>query len=90
MASDVMELDAVVVEVVEDAQAELVTLAVVGLGNSASGNDKGSHVQRDVQRDVNESIVLKGHLFNFTTQLIDERIVIWQASDSSLSKDLHC
>ena len=45
MASDVMELDAVVVEVVEDAQAELVTLAVVGLGNSASGNDKGSHDQ---------------------------------------------
>ena len=86
MASDVMELDAVVVEVVEDAQAELVTLAVVGLGNSASGNDIGSHVQRD----VNESIFLKGHLFNFTTQLIVERMVIWQASDSSLSKELHC
>ena len=32
VAGDVMELDPVAVEVVEDGQAELVALAVVGLG----------------------------------------------------------
>jgi hypothetical protein len=36
VAADVVELDAVVVEVVQDAQAELVALAVVRLGNAAA------------------------------------------------------
>jgi hypothetical protein len=36
VATDVVELDAVVVEVVEDGQAELVTLAVIRLRNSAT------------------------------------------------------
>ena len=36
VAADVVELDAVVVEVVEDGQAELVALTVVGLGNSTT------------------------------------------------------
>ena len=38
VAADVVELDSVVVEVVQHGQAELVTLAVVGLGNSAAEN----------------------------------------------------
>jgi len=37
VAADVVEPDAVVVEVVQDGQAELVALAVVGLGNAAAG-----------------------------------------------------
>ena len=36
VAADVVELDTIVVEVVEDTQAELVTLSVVGLGNSTA------------------------------------------------------
>jgi hypothetical protein len=36
VAADVVQLDAVVVEVVQDAQAELVALAVVRLGNAAA------------------------------------------------------
>ena len=36
VAGDVVELDAVLVEVVQDAQAELVALAVVGLGSSTT------------------------------------------------------
>ena len=36
VAADVVELDAVVVEVVEDGQAELVAFTVVRLGNSAT------------------------------------------------------
>jgi hypothetical protein len=36
VAADVVQLDAVVVEVVQDAQAELVALAVVRLGNAAT------------------------------------------------------
>ena len=38
VAGYVVELDAVVVEVVEDGQAELVALAVVGLGAAGTGN----------------------------------------------------
>ena len=36
VAADVVELDSVVVEVVEDGQAEFVALAVVGLRNTAA------------------------------------------------------
>ena len=39
VAADVVELDAVVVEVVEHGQAELVALAVVRLGNWAAEMD---------------------------------------------------
>ncbi len=39
VAADVVELDSVVVEVVEDGQAELVALAVVGLRNAAAKNE---------------------------------------------------
>ncbi len=38
VAGNVVEPDAVVVEVVEDGQAELVTLAVVRLGTAKAGN----------------------------------------------------
>jgi hypothetical protein len=40
VAADVVELDSVLVEVVQDAQAELVALSVVRLGNSTAGNGK--------------------------------------------------
>jgi hypothetical protein len=39
VAADVVELDSIVVEVVEDGKAELVALAVVGLGNAAAENE---------------------------------------------------
>jgi len=39
VAADVVEPDTIVVEVVEDGQAELVSLAVVRLGNSTAGNE---------------------------------------------------
>ena len=39
VAADVVQLDPVVVEVVQDAQAELVTLAVVRLRNSKPGTN---------------------------------------------------
>jgi len=38
VAGDVVEPDTVVVEVVEDGQAELITLAVVRLGTAKAGN----------------------------------------------------
>ena len=36
VAADVVKLDTVVVEVVEDTQAELITLTVIGLGSSTA------------------------------------------------------
>jgi hypothetical protein len=39
VAADVVQLDAVVVEVVQDGQAELVTLAIVRLWNAASASN---------------------------------------------------
>jgi len=38
MAGDIVELDAIIVEIVEDSQAEFITLAVIWLGNSTSKN----------------------------------------------------
>ena len=40
VAGNVVEPDAVVVEVVEDGQAELVALAVVRLGTAKTGKEK--------------------------------------------------
>jgi len=36
MTADIMEPDTIIIEVVEDSHAELVTLTVVGLGNSTA------------------------------------------------------
>ena len=51
VAADVVELDSVVVEVVEDGQAELIALAVVGLGNAATEKEVSKFIT-DVRKLV--------------------------------------
>jgi hypothetical protein len=62
VAADVVELDSVVVEVVEDGQAELIALAVVGLGNTAAKNEVNKF-STDVRKLVKPFLANKSYYF---------------------------
>jgi hypothetical protein len=54
VAADVVELDSVVVEVVEDGKAELIALAVVGLGNATAENEVEPFLDNSMKNSNNE------------------------------------
>ena len=48
VTADIVELDSVIVEVVEDGQAELISLTVVGLGNTTTMKKQGKQLENNM------------------------------------------
>ena len=47
VATDIVELDSIIVEVVEDGQTELISLTVVGLGNTTTTKKAKKTVRKE-------------------------------------------